>query len=213
MGDFLKFGICLPNYGATGSAEGLRKVALAAEELGYDSVWTTDHILLSTQSGTPYERILESVTTLSYLAGITSKVKLGVSSLIIAMRNPVVAAKQLATVDNLSSGRIMIATSAGWNEPEFNHLGSNFHNRGKRLDENIRLLRELWNGSVVNFEGKRTGITFKDAVFDPRPIQKNLTLWIAGNSTAAMTRAMSRGRMASKRLPDRHFQETYCRVS
>ena len=193
LGDFLKFGVCIPNYGATGSAEGLRKVALAAEDLGYDSVWTTDHILMPTQSGTPYERILESVTTLSYLAGITSKVKLGISSLIMAMRNPVVAAKQLATVDNLSSGRLVLATSAGWNEPEFNHLGSNFHNRGKRLDENIRLLRELWNGSVVKFEGRRIGITFKDAVFEPRPIQKKLTIWIAGNSTAAMTRAINLG--------------------
>jgi len=193
LGDFLKFGVCIPNYGATGSAEGLRKVALAAEDLGYDSVWTTDHILMPTQSGTPYERILESVTTLSYLAGITSKVKLGISSLIMAMRNPVVAAKQLATVDNLSSGRLVLATSAGWNEPEFNHLGSNFHNRGRRLDENIRLLRELWSGRLVKFEGRRTGITFKDAVFEPRPIQKKLTIWIAGNSTAAMTRAINLG--------------------
>jgi len=193
VGDLLKFGVCLPNYGVTGSAEGLRRVALAAEDLGYDSVWTTDHILMPTQSGTPYERILESVTTLGYLAGITSKVKLGISSLIMAMRNPVVAVKQLATVDNLSSGRLMLATSVGWNEPEFNHLGSNFHNRGKRLDENIRLLRELWNGSVVKFEGSRTGITFKDAVFEPRPIQKKLTLWVAGNSTAAMARAISLG--------------------
>ena len=164
-----------------------------AERLGYDSVWATDHILMPTNSGTPYERILDSVTTLGYLAGITSKVKLGISSLILAMRNPVVAVKQLATIDNLSSGRLILATSAGWNEPEFRHLGSNFHDRGKRLDESIRLLRTLWEGNVVKFEGRRSGITFDQAVFEPLPVQKKLTVWIAGNSRAAMTRAISLG--------------------
>lgn len=193
MGDLLKFGVCLPNYGITGSPESLRRVAIAAEELGYDSVWTTDHILMPLESGTPYERILESITSLSYLAAVTNKVKLGISSLILAMRNPVVAAKQLATVDNLSSGRLMLATSVGWNETEFSHLGSNFHNRGKRLDENIKMLRELWTGGVAKFEGRRTGITFTQAVFEPRPLQKKLTIWIAGNSKAAMIRAIRLG--------------------
>jgi probable F420-dependent oxidoreductase len=189
----LRFGVCLPNYGETGSADGLRRVALAAERLGYDSVWTTDHILMPTNSGTPYERILESISTLGYLAGITSKVRLGISSLIMVMRNPVVAVKQLATIDNLSSGRLILATSVGWIEPEFRHLGSNFHNRGKRLDENIRLLRTLWDGGVVKFEGKRSDITFEKAVFEPPPVQKKLKVWIAGNSKAAMTRAINLG--------------------
>jgi len=189
----VKFGVCLPNYGETGSAEGLRRVAITAEELGYDSVWTTDHILMPTNSGTPYERVLESISSLGYLAGITTKVRLGISSLIMTMRNPVVALKQLATIDNLSSGRLMLATSVGWNETEFEHLGSNFHNRGKRLDENIRLLRTLWSGGVVKFEGKRSGITFEQAVFEPPPTQKKLTVWIAGNSEAAMSRAIKFG--------------------
>jgi len=193
MGDPLKFGVCLPNYGETGSADGLRRVALAAEGLGYDSVWTTDHVLMPTNSGTPYERILESITTLGYLVGITSKVRLGISSLIMAMRNPVVAVKQLVTIDNLSSGRLILATSVGWNESEFGHLGSNFHNRGRRLDENIRLLRTLWDGGVVKFEGKQSNITFEHAVFEPHPVQKKLTIWISGNSKAAMTRAINLG--------------------
>jgi probable F420-dependent oxidoreductase len=189
----VKFGVCLPNYGETVSAEGLRKVAIGAEELGYDSVWTTDHILMPTNSGTPYERILDSITSLGYLAGITTKVRLGISSLIMTMRNPVVALKQLATIDNLSSGRLILATSVGWNETEFKNLGSNFHSRGMRLDENIRLLRALWGGGLVKFEGKRNGISFKQAVFEPRPVQQNLTVWIAGNSEAAMTRAIKSG--------------------
>ena len=82
----MKFGVCIPNYGETSTVDGLRTVALEAEKMGYDSVWTTDHVLMPTQSGTPYERILDSITSLAYLAPLTSIVKLGISSLITAMR-------------------------------------------------------------------------------------------------------------------------------
>jgi len=151
----MKFGVCIPNYGKTMTVEGFRTVALEAEKLGYSSVWTTDHVLMQAQSGTPYERILDSITSLAYLAPLTSTVRLGISSLITAMRNPVVVAKQLATIDNLSGGRVMLATSVGWNEREFTNLGVNFHDRGKRLDESIRLIRTLWSTERPSFEGKR----------------------------------------------------------
>ncbi len=188
----MKFGVCVPNYGETCSTETLRKVALAAEEEEYDSVWCTDHILLPTNSNTPYERVLDSITTLSYLSAITSTVRLGISSLITAMRNPVVVAKQLATIDNLSNGRVMLATSAGWNETEFLHLGSDFHNRGKRLNESIKLIRALWSGDR-EFKGKILTQRFEDVVFEPAPVQKHLTIWIAGSSRAAMRRAAGLG--------------------
>jgi probable F420-dependent oxidoreductase len=190
----MKFGVCIPNYGETVTVDGLRTVALEAERMGYDSVWTTDHILMPTQSGTPYERILESISSLAYLAPLTSTVKLGISSLIMAMRNPVVVAKQLATVDRISGGRVMLATSAGWVEKEFAYLGSNFRDRGKRLDDSIRLIRALWGGSAnARFDGKNIPHEFSDVVFEPRPIQRNLTIWIAGASEAAMKRAITLG--------------------
>ncbi len=188
----MKLGVCVPNYGETASAEALRSVAAEAEKNGYDSVWCTDHVLLARNSGTPYERILESLTTLAYLAGVTGNVKLGISSLVTAMRNPVVVGKQLATIDNLSHGRVILATSAGWNEREFSHLGSNFHNRGKRLDESIRLIRALWKGET-EFESKTLRLKFTDAVFEPRPVQKRLPIWIGGSSMAAMNRAATLG--------------------
>ena len=188
----MKFGVCVPNYGESPSAEALRTLTLEAERAGCDSLWTTDHILMPRNSGTPYERILDSITTLAYLAAITDSVKLGISSLITAMRNPLVVAKQLATVDNLSHGRLILATSAGWNEKEFAHLGSNFHNRGKRLDASIRLIRALWNGQT-SFKSGILGIEFNDASFEPRPIQKDLTIWIGGTSKAAMKRAATLG--------------------
>ena len=188
----MKFGVCVPNYGESSSAEALRTVALEAERAGCDSLWTTDHILMPINSGTPYERIFDSITTLAYLAAITSRVKLGISSLITAVRNPVVVAKQLATIDNLSGGRLMLATSAGWNEKEFAHLGSNFHNRGKRLDASIRLIRALWKGET-SFKSRILGVEFGDAVFEPRPIQKHLMMWIGGTSKVAMKRAATLG--------------------
>jgi len=188
----MKLGVCVPNYGETCSLEALRTVALEAELNGCDSIWTTDHVLMSQNSGTPYERIFDSIATLSYLAAITDKVRLGISSLITAMRNPVVVAKQLATIDNFSQGRLLLATSAGWNEREFGNLGSNFRNRGRRLDASIRLIRALWNGET-SFQSSRLGIEFSDAVFHPPSAQKKLTIWIGGTSEAAMKRATTLG--------------------
>jgi probable F420-dependent oxidoreductase len=190
----LKFGVCVPNYGENFSVEAMRTVAVEAERIGYESIWTTDHVLMPTESGTPYEKILESITSLAYLAAHTSTVKLGISSLILAMRNPVIVAKQLATIDQVSGGRIMLATSAGWVEEEFAHLGSDFHTRGRRIDESIKLIRKLWSQSTnIEFEGKTIPYRMSRAVFEPRPIQKDLTIWIAGNSEAAMRRAILLG--------------------
>jgi probable F420-dependent oxidoreductase len=190
----MKFGVCIPNYGVTLSVDSMRTVAVEAEKMGYESIWTTDHLLMPHKSGTPYETILESITSLAYLAAHTTTVKLGVSSLILAMRNPVVAIKQLATVDQLSGGRVMLATSSGWNEREFAHLGSDFHTRGKRLDESIKLARKLWaEGARVDFQGRNIPHRISDALFEPKPTQKHLEIWIAGASEAAMKRAISLG--------------------
>lgn len=188
----MKFGVCLPNYGNEVTAEGIRSFALEAESLGYDSVWCTDHILMNSGSGTPYERITESVASLSFVAASTATVKLGISALIIAMRNPVVVAKQLATVDYLSGGRLVVAIGTGWSEKEFGNLGADFHDRGRRVDESVRLLRSLWSGKA-DFVGKRTGVEFRGVVFEPAPEQRSLPVWIAGNSEFAMRRAVRLG--------------------
>ncbi len=188
----MKLGVCVPNYGESCSVEALRTVAAEAEKQGYDSIWCTDHVLMPKNSGTPYEKIFESVTTLAYLAATTNRLRLGISSLITPMRNPVVVAKQLATIDNLSNGRLILATSAGWNETEFSHLGSNFHNRGKRLDESIQLIKDLWAGKT-HFQSSVLLPKFKDAVFEPTPVQQTLSIWIGGSSQAAMKRAATLG--------------------
>ena len=188
----MKFGICLPHYGQTFSLSSVRKIAVESERLGYDSIWVTDHILFQPIVGEPYHRIFESLTTLAYLASITKHVKLGISSLILSMRNPIIAAKQLATIDVLSEGRLIVAVAAGWNEKEFSELGSNFRNRGHRLDESIQLLRALWEGKP-DFRADHIPQHFQNASLEPRPVQKKLTVLIGGNSPAAMKRAVRLG--------------------
>ena len=188
----MRFGVCIPNYGDMATLQSIRKVAVESERLGYDSIWATDHILFQPMVGEPYHRIFESLTTLAYLASLTKRIKLGVSSLIVPMRNPILVSKQLATIDVLSGGRLIVAVAAGWNEREFSELGSDFHDRGRRLDDSIELLRALWSGKA-NFHADHIPQNFREPSFEPRPIQKKLTILIGGNSEAAMKRAVVSG--------------------
>lgn len=187
----MRFGICLPNYGDTLDIEGLKRISLIAEELGYDSIWLTDHILMPKNSGTPYEKILEPISTMAYLASLTKKIKLGISSLVIALRNPIIVAKEIATIDILSNGRVMLAIAAGWNEREFQFLNADFHRRGKIANESIGLMKSLWTGKP-SYKGKRIKQFYEEAVFEPR-INREIELWIAGNSEFAMKRALKYG--------------------
>jgi len=188
----MKFGVCVPNYGESMSVDGIRAVGIEAEKLGYDSIWATDHVLMPKNSSTPYETIVDAISTLVYLAPLTSRVQLGISSLILGMRNPIVVAKQLASLDAFSGGRVFLAMASGWNEKEFSFVGSDFHTRGKKLDEGIRLIQSLWKGET-EFQSKVLPQKFKDAVFEPKPLSKKLVIWIGGASEAAMQRAIVLG--------------------
>lgn len=191
----LNFGVCLPNYGEELSEDAISFFSKKAEDLGYKSAWTTDHLLMSAGSNTPYEKILESITTLVFVAAKTEKIRLGVSSLVMALRNPIVVAKQLATLDFLSNGRAMLATGAGWNEREFFNLGADYRKRGKRLNESIRLIRQLWEseGKAVSFSSDLLGSNIDKGIFLPIPKQRKLEVWIAGTSEYAMKRAIRLG--------------------
>src|SRR5689334_14474856 len=130
----MKFGLILPTNLPQASVEGIRQAAQLAEELGYDSVWTTDHVMMSRAAPTPpYHSIFEALSTMAWLAGFTKKVKIGVSVLVLAQRQPVVVAKELATIDRLSGGRVVLGVGTGWHEPEFEYLNVDFHKRGRIL--------------------------------------------------------------------------------
>jgi probable F420-dependent oxidoreductase len=188
----VKFGVGLTNYGPHANFDDLKQMALAAERLGYDSIWTTDHILVPRENKDPYGTILESLTVLAMVASLTTRVKLGTSVLVLPMRNPVIAAKQIATIDAASKGRVILGVAVGWNEPEYENLGADFKTRGKRLDEEIRLLRTLWSNEHVSFQGKYMRIT--DGVFSPPPAQGGqLPIWIGGNGEPSFRRAAELG--------------------
>lgn len=185
------FGIGLPNYGKGRTWVDIRRVALAAEELGYDSVWTTDHIIVPRADIEPYGTIYESLVTLAMVAALTRRVKLGASVLVLPQRNAVLAAKQIATIDAASGGRMIVGLGVGWNETEYKNLSANFHNRGRRLDDDVALMRALWSSETPTFAGKYTQIA--DAMFSPMPAQREIPLWIGGNTQPAIERAARLG--------------------
>jgi probable F420-dependent oxidoreductase len=204
----MRFGIALPNYGPLASPETLGRLAERAAAAGVDSVWVSDHLVapVDVASVYPYDRrphapsgdmgvieqFYEPLVTLAYLAGRFPTLRLGVSAYVMPYRNPVVTAKQIATLDALSGGRLLVAVGVGWLREEFAALGVPFDDRGRRTDEYLEVCKRLWTGDQATFEGRtyrlpavRTG---------PRPAQRpHPPLWIAGNSSAAMRRAVRLG--------------------
>ncbi len=184
----MKFGVCLPNYGNNLSKEGLIRCSTLAEDAGFDSVWTTDHVLVPHQHADPYGNILDCLTTLAYLGAVTKKVHLGTSVLVLPLRNPIIVAKQLATIDYLTDGRLILGTAVGWMEDEFRNFRTNFHNRNRRFEEAVELIRTLNQTESPEFEGHY--FQFTDAVFRPAAAQENgPPIWFGGNSEAALMRA------------------------
>lgn len=186
----MKIGIVLPNYGPSATRMALIDTALAAEKLDFSSIWITDHMALPQAEAETYGHIFEAVTTLSYLAACTSRIKLGFSTLVLPLRNPVEIAKQIATLDALTGGRVNMTAGVGWSESEYANLGQDFKNRGKRLDEALVVLRTLWRGGkVISHHGKY--YSFEKLVLSPAPVQSGgPPIWVAGKSDAAIRRAI-----------------------
>jgi alkanesulfonate monooxygenase SsuD/methylene tetrahydromethanopterin reductase-like flavin-dependent oxidoreductase (luciferase family) len=169
-------GVILPNFGEGSSPRGIRRVAEAAEELGFDSVWATEHVLVGPEGVDPYGRVYAPLVTLGWIAGFTNRVELGTSIV-------------LAPLQELSAGRLLLGLGVGWHEDEFRFFGVPFRGRGRRGDESIRLMRALWSGERT-FAGERW--SFDDATFAPLP-DPVPELWIGGSSDRALRRARELG--------------------
>lgn len=184
----MKFGLCLPNFpfGVKPSRETIVGIAQAAERLNYDSVWVSDHILVP-KDKPRYGHIYEVLTTMAYLAGMTERLILGTSVLVLPQRDAILVAKQIATLDDLSGGRVIIAVGVGWIEGEYNNLGADFHRRGKHLNEAIQVMKTLWGDDDPQFSGEF--YNFKDVLFSPKPAQAGgPPIWVGGASEAAIRR-------------------------
>jgi probable F420-dependent oxidoreductase len=188
------------------SPQALRSLAQRAEDLSFDSVWVSDHVVLprKVDSSYPYapdgvptflpdEAYYEPLATLNFLAGFTQRVRLGIHVLILPYRNPVLTAKILATLDVLSAGRLILGAGVGWMEEEFLALGLNtYHERGAVTDEYIELYKELWTKDNPVFNGKHYQIS--GSGFQPKPVQKpHPPIWIGGHTGPAIRRAAKYG--------------------
>ena len=185
----MHLGVILPNFGPGSSPDGIRRVAEAAEEYGFDSVWTTEHILVGADGVDPYGRVYDPLVTLGWIAGFTERVGLGTSIVLVPLHNPVHLAKEAASLQELSGGRLHLGVGVGWHEDEFRFMGYEFAGRGRRADEELRLMQALWRGER-SFHGEHW--SFDDATFAPLPDPRP-ELWVGGGSARAIRRARELG--------------------
>lgn len=186
----MDYGICLPNFPNGASREGMEAAAETAERLGWTTAWTTDHILVPTADADDYGRIYDAIMSLAWVGARYAKVRLATSVIVVPQRNAVILAKELATLDALTDGRVIAGVGIGWNREEFGNLGvaDRFHVRGAYLDETIRLWRHLWSGSTEPFRGRFHDMD--DFAFGPLPAQgAALPIVVGGRAEAALRRA------------------------
>jgi probable F420-dependent oxidoreductase len=167
------FGIAARNFTAypeLPDARELVEYGVRMEQLGFDSLWVWDHVLLGVK---PHFPIIESLTLLTAIGARTSKIKLGTGILVLPMRNPVILAKQLSSMDLLTNGRLLMGMASGWYRREFDAVGVPFEQRGKIMDENLEIMTRLWTEDMVQDEWSRhkipAGVMFPKPAQKPRP--------------------------------------------
>jgi probable F420-dependent oxidoreductase len=185
----MHLGLILPNFGEGSSPDGIRRMAAAAEELGLDSVWATEHIIVGPEAVNPYGRVYDPLVVLAWVAGFTQRIGLGTSIVLLPLHHPIRLAKEVATLQELSGGRTRLGVGVGWHEDEFNFMGYEFRGRGRRADEALRLMRTLWRGER-RFRGEHW--SFENATFAPLP-EPRPELWVGGGSERAIRRARELG--------------------
>jgi probable F420-dependent oxidoreductase len=190
----MQIGVTFPQTEIGNDPVVIRDYAQAAEELGYHHILAYDHVLgasLTTRpnwsgpynSNTPFH---EPFVLFGYLAAVTKQVELVTGVIILPQRQTALVAKQTAEVDVLSGGRLRLGIGVGWNEVEYEGLNENFHNRGIRSEEQIAVLRALWQETAITFEGRWHHIN--NAGINPLPVRRSIPIWIGGHSEATFKR-------------------------
>jgi alkanesulfonate monooxygenase len=186
------FGIAARNFTAypeMPDAKALVDYGVRMEQLGFDSLWVWDHILLGVEPNFP---IIESLTLLTAIAARTARIKLGTGILVLPMRNPVILAKQLASMDLISGGRLLMGMASGWYRREFNAIGVPFEQRGKIMDESLDILKRFWTEHTVS--GKFSRYDIPAGVMYPKPVQKpHPPILIGGYVDRVLKRAATTG--------------------
>lgn len=216
----MKFGLAFANTGPFTDPVKAVAFALAAEAAGFESLWTVEHVIVPTayESAYPYDRsgkmpgsedapIPDPLIWLSFIAAATSTINLATGILILPQRNPVVLAKELATLDHLSQGRMLLGIGVGWLEEEFDAIGVPFADRGRRTDEYVAAMRALWTEDAASFHGEFTN--FDNCIMRPRPANGSIPVHIGGHTDVAAKRA---GRLGDGFFPGKGSHEELSRV-
>lgn len=196
----MKFGIIFANTGPFSDGPAAAAMARAAEEAGFESLWTVEHVVVPSgyESTYPYDPsgkmpgpeespIPDPLVWLSFVAGATSTIRLATGILIVPQRNPVVLAKEVATLDHLSGGRLELGIGVGWLEEEFDAIGVPFSERGKRTDDHIAAMRALWSGDKASHHSDFTN--FDDCISLPSPVGGSVPIHVGGHTDIAARRA------------------------
>ncbi len=187
-----QFGVAMRNftrYPEMPSAQGLIDYGVRVEKLGYESIWAWDHILLGVEPSFP---IIEALSILTAIAVRTQTIKLGTGVLVMPMRNPVILAKELGSLDLISNGRLIVGAAVGWYKREFRAMGVEFHERGKIMERSLDIIKRLWTQERVTEDFPPYSI--KDAVMYPKPVQKpHPPILIGGYVDAVLRRAATKG--------------------
>lgn len=212
----MKFGLRYCNTGQYTDPDKAVELLQAAEEAGFESAWTVEHTVLPENYESPYPYSTDGKTGggrndiplpdpliwLAYVAAQTSTIKLGTGILILPQHNPVMAAKQIATLDVMARGRVLLGIGAGWLKEEFDVLGVEFAARGARMEEYVAVLRALWSEETPSFNGDFT--RFAPVYCRPQPVNGNVPVIVGGHSKAAARRA---GRIGDGFFPARGVSE------
>jgi probable F420-dependent oxidoreductase len=185
----VKLGVHLPQFGRAAGPDSIRRAAVQAEELGFDDVWVSDHIAVPDGAAYPPAFLYEPVITLTWAGAATARVGLGTTVLILPYRHPLHLAKELASLDQLSGGRVIAGAGVGWLEGEFDALGVPFAERGLRTDEAIDALRACWADDPVSYKGRTT--SFEGMKVRPKPAHP-IPIWLGGSSEPALRRAVAK---------------------
>ena len=189
----MKVGVNLINFGPSANAANLRRWAEIVEALGYHMLMTSDHVTVTADVQARYPAPFhEPLTTMGWLAGITKKILIGTTVIILPYRSPLEIAGAFANIDQLSGGRCILGIGVGWAQQEFAALNVPFNRRGAMTNEYLAAIRELWTNEVASFDGEY--VRFRDVRSSPRPVQDpHPPIWVGGASDAAMRRAVRYG--------------------